>query len=141
MWSNWVHIKIPRNELYQPAIDEIKSKGLPVEYDEKTWTVSTPTTMVIFQPSLMSRGCFRNFYRDMKVERGKKILIEDEEMGMVRVEPNRTKTFTFRLAESEIEILKSAAENAIVEPTVWARNIILERAAKHVFGDNYKIIF
>jgi len=129
-----VKIRFPRVDRYRSVAKLLMDRGFLIEVKGNFWVAEFPTSFGIHRghTDLTSKE-FLEFYRDLEVLNGYKTKDEDY---VIYVRPKRPVVVTFRVSESEYNIMKFAAEKVYkVEFSTWLRMDMIDRALKALSGE------
>jgi len=122
-------VKIPIKRKYEKIILNI-SATRHVNRDRDFWIIESPTAFSLSRViSGLNEKDFNNLFKEIIVENGKKK--RSRYLGdSITFEPKRDVTVTFRVAKSELEIIKKAADEAKSDLSEFIRTTLLTRANK-----------
>jgi len=122
-------VKIPIKKKYEKIILNT-SATRHVNRDRDFWIIESPTAFSLSRViSGLNEKDFNNLFKEIIVENGKKK--RSRYLGdSITFEPKRDVTITFRVAKSELEIIKKAADEAKSDLSEFIRTTLLTRANK-----------
>ena len=124
-----VKIKIPIKKKYERIIRSLPD-ALRINRDGSFWAMESPTAFSLARASSgLNEKEFNELFKEIIVEDGKKKRSHYFD-GSITFEPKRDVIVTFRVAKSELELIKKAADEVKSDLSEFIRTTLLMRANK-----------